>query len=219
LGRFDEAIQEIRQAQEIDPLGLMVNTDAARIHYFARDYEAAKRQLLKVLELEPNFLPARTLLGLSYQMAGQREAAFREFRAARHLFKCPGASGTVPGDSGAEVCGEAIPVALSGYVLAVSEDGRLQDDVPELRETLKRRYVPASCMAALYIHLDRRNEAFAWLQKACDERSSWLVHLAVDPIFDRLRPDPRFQALLSRVGLAGSSGASNSLESSLSLAV
>ena len=206
LGRFDEAIREIQRAQEIDPLGLMVNTDAARVHYFTRDYDTANRLLLKVLELEPNFLPARTLLGLSYQMAGRREAAYREFKTARHLFRCPGAA--VRGDSGVmETCGEAIPVALSGYVLAVDEEGRMQDDTGELRAALNRSYVPACCMAAFYIQLDRREEAFAWLEKACDERSSWLLHLAVDPIFDRLRSDSRFDALLGRVGLPAFHGA------------
>lgn len=212
LGRFEEAIRELRRAQEIDPLGLMVNTDAARLHYFARDYDTANRLLLKVLELEPNFLPARTLLGLSYQMTGRREAACREFAAARHLFRCPGAA--VRGDSGAaETCGEAIPVALSGYVLALDEDGKTQNEASKLREALNRRYVPACCMAAFYIHLDRREEAFAWLEKACDERSSWLLHLAVDPIFDRLRSDSRFDALLDRVGLPVRSETCGSLQS------
>jgi TolB-like protein len=200
LGRFDEAGREIEQAQKIDPLGLMVNTDAAQVHYFAHDYDRANLLLLRVLELEPNFLPARTLLGLSYQMAGQREAAYREYNAARHLFRCPGVA--VRGEFGAtEKCGEAIPVAMSGYVLALGEDGRMRDDVRELKKVLNRRYVPACCLAAFYIHLDRREDAFEWLQRACDERSSWLLHLAVDPVFDRLRSDSRFDALLSRVGL------------------
>lgn len=214
VGRFDEAIREMQQAQKIDPLGLMINTDAARVHYFARDYDTANRLLLKVLDLEPNFLPARTLLGLSYQMAGKWQAAYREFQAARHLFRCPGVA--VRGDSGAtETCGEAIPVALSGYVQAVGEDGRLRPDVRELKKVLNRRYVPACCLAAFYIHLDRQEDAFAWLQRACDERSSWLLHLAVDPIFDRLRSDPRFEALLRRVGFSGSSALPNPPKSAL----
>src|SRR5262249_52393280 len=85
--RLDEAFREIHFALELEPLSLAINTDAAWILYCARQYDAAVEQLRKVLDLEPEFLPAHTLLAVTYEMKGQQGAASGEFQVAQRLFR------------------------------------------------------------------------------------------------------------------------------------
>jgi hypothetical protein len=68
----------------------------------------------------------------------------------------------------------------------------------------ERRYVPACWFAALYTRLGERDQAFQWMNNACEERSNWLIYLLVDPLFDDLRSDARFHDLVQRVGLPSS---------------
>jgi TolB-like protein/tetratricopeptide (TPR) repeat protein len=192
--RLDEAFREIHLALELDPLSLGINTDAAWILYCARQYDAAVEQLRKVLDLEPEFLPARTLLAVAYEMKGQQEAALAEFQAAQRLFRQA-----------------SIPVAMRGYVLAAGgeEDrGKGWQELQELGEPCSRDRrlsrngdLPACCLAAYYTHLGKTALALDHLEKAFAERSNWLASLAVDPIFDGLRSEPRFQELVRRIGL------------------
>jgi tetratricopeptide (TPR) repeat protein len=194
--RLDEAFGEIHLALELDPLSLAINTDAAWILYCARQYDAAVEQLHKVLDLEPEFLPARTQLAVTYEVRGQQEAAWAEFQVAQRLFRQA-----------------AVPVAMRGYVLAAGgeEDRRkgwqeLQElGQPRSKERRLLRYgdVPACCLAAYYLHSGESALALDHLEKALAERSSWLAYLAADPIFDRLRAEPRFRELVRRVGLPG----------------
>ena len=72
----------------------------------------------------------------------------------------------------------------------------------ELEELSKRRYIPSYLVALIHASLGANDRAFEWLEKACEERSSWLTWLRVEPKFDRLRPDPRYAGLLRRVGLS-----------------
>lgn len=192
--RLDEAFEEIHLALELDPLSLAINTDAAWILYCARQYDAAVEQLEKVLDLEPEFLPARTLLAVTYEMMGRQGAARGEFQVALRLFRQA-----------------AVPVAMRGYVLATGEEDERRKGWQELhglgeacspnRRVLRYGDVPACCLAAYYIHSGETVLALDYLEKAFAERSNWLAYLAVDPIFDCLRAEPRFQDLVRRVGL------------------
>jgi TolB-like protein len=192
--RFDEAFREIYLALELDPLSLGINTDAAWILYCARQYHAAIEQLRKVLDLEPEFLPARTQLAVAYEMMGRQEAALVEFQVAQRLFRQAN-----------------IPVAMRGYVLAAGGEEDRRKGWQELQELgqpcsrspriLGNGDVPACCLAAYYTHSGERALALDHLERAFAERSNWLTSLAVDPIFDGLRTEPRFQELVRRVGL------------------
>ena len=192
--RLDEAFREIHLALELEPLSLAINTDAAWILYCARQYDAAVEQLRKVLDLEPEFLPARTLLAVSYEMKGHQGAASAEFQVARRLFRQAG-----------------IRVAMRGYVVAAGGEEDRRNRWQELEElgqpcsgdqgTLRNPDVPACCLAAYYTHSGETALALDHLEKAFAQRSNWLAYLAVDPIFDGLRTEPRFQELARRVGL------------------
>ncbi len=87
-----------------------------------------------------------------------------------------------------------------GYALAGERD-KAQQALDELREMSKRRYISPYLFAVVYVGLGDKEQAFAWLEKAYQDRSFWLIWLKVEPRFDSLRDDPRFQDLLRRIGL------------------
>jgi len=192
--RFDEAFREIHLALELDPLSLGINTDAAWILFCARQCHAAVEQLRKVLDLEPEFLPARTLLAVTYEMMGRQEAALVEFQVAQRLFRQAN-----------------VPVAMRGYVLAAGGEEDRRKGWQELQELgrpcsrdpriMRNGDVPACCLAAYYTHSGETALALNHLERAFAERSNWLASLAVDPIFDGLRTEPRFRELVRRAGL------------------
>lgn len=184
LGREGEAFAEIERALEIDPLSLMINTDAARIYYFARNYDRAIQQLLKALELEPGFVQARTLLGHVYAQTGRLDQARSEFEQAIQLCSR-----------------DSIPVVVLGYTVAATQGEQRRRGMEQCRQLARERYVPACCFAACYAIAGETEEAFVWIEKALEERSSWLTYMAVDPAFDHLRSDPRFRQLVRRLGL------------------
>ncbi len=183
--RMEEAKAEIRRAMEVDPLSLIVNDAAGAIFYNAREYDRALEQYRKTLEMDPNFLPAHREIGFSYEQQGDYDKAVAELQNARQL---------APNDM--HVLG------WLGHVYAVSGKGsEAQKLLDELRKRSRSGYVPAYSWGLIYTGLGNKDQAFAWLKKACDERDDWLATLKVDPRFDSLRSDPRFQNLLRCVGL------------------
>jgi tetratricopeptide (TPR) repeat protein len=183
--RMNEAIVEAKTAQELDPFSLIINTDLGLVFYRARQYDRAIEQLKKTLEMEPNFAAARWNLGRAFLQKQMHPEAIAELRRAAEL------SGRNP-----------VYLAALGHALAVS--GRRQEAVrilDDLKGLSKRRYVLPSLIAIIYIGLEDGDQAFAWLEKAYQERSDFMIVLKVEPVLDGLRSDPRFADLLQRVGL------------------
>jgi serine/threonine protein kinase/Flp pilus assembly protein TadD len=185
MGRHDEAIARAKRAQELDPLSLVINTMVGRTFYFARQYDQAIEQFRKTLELDPNFALAQHFLGQAYEQKGMYDEAFAVFQKGITL-------------SG----GRSQMVAFLGHAYAVSgKRGEALKTLDELKELSKRRYVGPYNVALVYAGLGEKDQAFEWLQKGYEERSSELLWLAVIPGFDSLRSDPRFADLLRRMGL------------------
>ena len=185
LGRFAEAIREAKRAQELDPLGDDINTNTGWVFYFARNYDEAIKQYRGVIETNPNYFRSHRLLGTSYLQKGQPEEGIAEIQKAVAL----------SGDSAEEK-------AYLGYAYAVSGHRREAEKViSELQAQAKRRYVAPYLLALVYVGLDEKDQAFAWLEKAYEDRSPNLIWLNVEPIFDSLRSDARFVDLVRRVGL------------------
>jgi eukaryotic-like serine/threonine-protein kinase len=185
LGRFDEALPELKKALELDPLSLIINTGLGRLYCGARRYDEAIDQLKTTLEMEPNFAEAHFQLALAYEGKGKFEKAANSFQKSVELFEDPTMRGWIAREQ-----------ALAGRK---DEARKLLE---ELKTLAKRQYVSPYMIAMGYAALGDREQAFAWLERAYEDRSYYIVWLKVDPIWDSLRGDGRFQNLLQRVGLS-----------------
>ncbi len=187
LGRLDEALAAIKRGRELDPLSLIINADVGLVHYLARRYDMAIEECRRALEIDPNFFVARMLLGRAWVQVENFEEAVIELQKALEL-------------SG----GSTLVLATLGYTYARAGKKPEALAVRErLEKVSKERYVSPYTQALLCVGLGETERAFEWLQKAFEERCLWAVHtpLAADPSFDPLRADPRFSALLKKVGL------------------
>jgi TolB-like protein len=185
MGREEEAIAEERRALELDPLSLTFRHNLARaLHYAHRNDEAVAEER-GILEMDPNFYQAHNLLGWVFLEKGQKQEAVVELRCASEL-------------SG----GALIALANLGYGEGrVGSRGRAVKILESLRELSNHRYIPSYHFAIVYAGLDEKDQAFAHLQDAYQERSNYLLFLKViDPMVP-LRSDPRFQELVASVGL------------------
>jgi TolB-like protein/DNA-binding winged helix-turn-helix (wHTH) protein/Flp pilus assembly protein TadD len=185
MGRHDEALLEARQALALDPLNLMIGTWVGRRYYLARKYEHAIEQGRNTVELDANFAAAHLLLGENYVQAGMHEQGLVELQTAASL----------SGNS---------PLYLAQIAVAHASAGRKTEAlqiVAQLQTISSTRYVSPYGLAQIYAALNDKEQTFKWLQIAYDGRAVWMSYLAVDPVFDSLRPDQRFQDLLRRVRL------------------
>ena len=185
MGRFKEALEEIKKAQEIDPLSLAINTGLGHVLYLSRQYDQAIEQYRKTLELDPNFLPARLWFGRPYLQKGMYQDAIGELKAAVELSHQ-----------------STMSLAMLGHAYAAS--GNKSEGLKVLDILMKRseqQYVPSYWIGMIYIGLGDRDQAFSWFGKAWEERSCWMAWIKVEPRFDSLRSDPRFEVLLKKMGL------------------
>jgi tetratricopeptide (TPR) repeat protein len=189
MGRFDEGIAEARLARELDPLSLPVNNALAGRLLVAGRVDEALKQLRDTLEMDPHFAPAHQTLGWVYLQSGKHEEAIREFQQALQL-------------SGADTLDFELDL---GFAYATAgrrqEARRILDKFKMLR---RRGLASASAIAILYGSLGQTDDAFVWLDKAYLERDPALAYLKVpNRRFEPLRQDPRFQQLVTRIGLPG----------------
>jgi tetratricopeptide (TPR) repeat protein len=176
-GRFDEALREIKSAQQIDPLSLYVNTDYCKILQYARQYDLAAKQCSATVRLGPDFYYALFMTATLYERK-------RDYAESHRFWTNDGCSAT---------CIAAMDEIYGAPGVKGAFDAWLKE----------RPQVPPFFMARAYAGLRRKDQAFKWLEKAYELRSefSWFVFLGVDPDFDSLRSDPRFDAFLRHVGL------------------
>jgi serine/threonine-protein kinase len=185
MERFDEASTQLKLAQELEPLSLSINVSIGLPFYWSRRHDQATEQFKKTLEMDQTFSLGHVLLGQAYVQMGMHDEAIAELQEARRLDNTPQVK------------------AILGYAYAVS--GRNSEALrmlTELDQLAACRYVSPYFRALIYAGLGEKTQAFAWLDKAYEERNEWLVWLKVDPKLDSLRADPRFADLLHRVGFA-----------------
>lgn len=182
-GRQAEAVAEIKRAQELDPLSLIVNDVVGWIYYEGRQYDEAIQQYNLTLEAEPNYAPALLDLGTAYLRQGNYRSAIAQFEKAR----------VVDGENGVVLSGLAQAHALSG-------------NRAEALKILKRMQGPSAPvfisswdLSLVYAALGEKAKAITLLRQSADEHVGWIVRLGVDPAFDSLRAEPRFQELIQRV--------------------
>jgi serine/threonine-protein kinase len=185
LGRFDEALAEWRRARDLDPLHVIYHHALGWGLYLARRYDEAIEQYRKTLEMYPNFGRTHLRLGEAYSAKGMYPEAIGEYEK----FTALGG-------------GSTIAQALIGNARARA-GGRAEalEVLAELEAESKRRYVPSFHFAIVYTGLGDKDQAFAWLDRAFEERSPYLIDIKVLSILDPLRSDPRFADLVKRIGL------------------
>jgi TolB-like protein/Tfp pilus assembly protein PilF len=185
MGRFDEGIGETKRAQELDPLSLIINTTMGWQFYVAGRNDNAVEQLRKVLDIDPKFSPARRILEEVYAHMGKHKEAVAEREKALSLSGGPELAASIEED-----------FTKSGY------KGVLQSWLEGLTELSKHSYVSSYSIAESYMRMDQKQKAFEWLEKAYEEHDSGLVSLAVEPMFENIRPDPRFKEIMRRMKLS-----------------
>jgi tetratricopeptide (TPR) repeat protein len=184
-GRAEEASRAIQRAQELDPLSLAIATDLGLLSYYQRDYEAAAQYLRAALAMDPNFHQASLALGLTYLQQGEHAEAVEVLRTADQA-----------------VGGAPPTMAALGFASALAgRTGEARALLDGLLAASKEHYIPSYYIAGIHLGLGERERAFEWLDRACTEHCSLLGTLKVDPVFDPLRADPRFAALMRCVRL------------------
>lgn len=185
FGRFDEALKEMEKARTLDPLSFSINTGIGHVLYLSRQYDRAIEHYRRVVESDPSFVPARLWFGRPYLQKGMFDQAIEQVKEAVKLSN----ESTVS----LAMLGQAYGAARQG-----NEARRILD---RLLERSKKQYVPSYWIAMVYVGLGEKDHAFTWLEKAFEEKSSWLVWANVEPRFDALRSDSRFDSLLARMRL------------------
>jgi serine/threonine-protein kinase len=184
-GRSDEALREMQQAQELDPVSLPNITAVGEALYMARRYDEAIAAFQRALEMDPNSGFAYWALGRAYTQKGMYADAITALQKSIPL----------SGDSPDE------PASLGCVYARSGRKAEALKIVEDLKEQSKRKYIAPSVIAELYTALGEKDQAFAWLDKAYEDHDFILVLLKGEPTFDNLRSDPRFTALLKRIGL------------------
>ena len=185
LGRHDEAVAEGMRAVELDPLFFLYRAIGALFLHHAGRNEEARVQLEKTFELDPNFWIAHLTLGKVYTQQRKYPEAIAEFEKAKELSR-----------------GNSEAIASIGYVAALAGDNaKARAVLDELKTLSNQHYIPPVNIALVYNGLGDQDEALAQLERACDERDVRLPLLKVDPRWDSFRSNPRFVAILKRIGL------------------
>jgi TolB-like protein len=187
LGRFPEAVTHARTACDLDPLSVIARTILGITHYQSRQYDLAIPQLEQALEMDPSFfLASRTLWFCRIQTGDTRGAV----EAYRRVLRDTGADdGTLA----------AFDAAVAGHGITGAWRWLLHGGIDRIPQPYSRPYYYATYHALL----GEREQAVDWLEKAQAVRSSSLAGVATDPVFDPLRDEPRFRALLKAMGLEG----------------
>jgi len=184
-GRTDEAITELKQAMELEPLDLLLGANLAGAYMYAGQNELAVEQGKKTFDLDPNFVGGRIWLALIYNANGRYDDA---------LALCEKPLQNFPSD---QFC-----LAISGY--ANAKLGRRPDAeeiIKKYREVAKTQYISHYWIGVIFAALGQRDEAFAELEKAFDDRDLFILRLKIDPLMVSLHEDPRFKNMVRRIGL------------------
>jgi TolB-like protein/DNA-binding winged helix-turn-helix (wHTH) protein/Tfp pilus assembly protein PilF len=185
MGHWEEASAEMERARELDPLSIIINANVGLVYYYARQPDRAIEAERKALELDPNTAFIYEYLGLAYLQKGMYHEAIG------HLQKAVGLSNGFPWYQ-AEL---AYSYAAAGNH---AQAGRI---LTNLKSRSRRQYVSSYSLAVAYIGLGERDAALARLQKAYEDREDQVALLKIEPLFDSIHSDPRFQDLLRRIGL------------------
>jgi TolB-like protein/DNA-binding winged helix-turn-helix (wHTH) protein/Tfp pilus assembly protein PilF len=184
-GRFDEALRESERARRLDPLSLIIAADNGVILYYARQYDRALAQFRAVREMDPHFSRA----GMIREVYSQK-GMFAEILAEDDQWQ------RTVGDAHWILAERACVYGRSG------QQAQARLALEKLKALNREHPIEPALFVEAYIGMDNKDQAFIWLERAFEQHSNCMTTLKVDPLYDPLRSDPRFQDLLRRVGLA-----------------
>jgi TolB-like protein/DNA-binding winged helix-turn-helix (wHTH) protein/Tfp pilus assembly protein PilF len=184
-GRWSDALNEMKIARELDPLSLSISTDVGFSLYYSGNYDGAIESLRGTLEKEPGFALAHLWLGRAYEEKGMYAEAVIEFEKVQKALP-----------------GWPVATAAKGWVYGRwGKTSEARQILSELNEESKHRYVSAYATALVHAGLGDKNEALRYLALGLKERTNWMVWTAVDPRWQSVRSDARFEDLLRQIGL------------------
>jgi serine/threonine protein kinase/Tfp pilus assembly protein PilF len=174
-GRLDEGLKELKRAQELDPLSLIINAIIGGwFNYYARDNDKGIIQCKRILEMDPEFHPAHQFLWWNYAGKKMYEDALKEAQKSNYQW------------------------AVASIYAMMNKPAEARRLLADITKNPERSEVG---IARVYFQLGENEEGWKWLEKAYDERAYMLIFIKIDPFYDNIRSDPRFQALLKKVGL------------------
>jgi serine/threonine protein kinase/Flp pilus assembly protein TadD len=184
-GRFEEAIAAGKRAVELEPLFAPRIFTLGVIYYCASRFDSAVEQFQKTLEIDPGNAYAHVVMADAYIYAGKTEQAIEECERALAL-------------------GQTVPMVRLNAAATYAKAGKIEASRKILDEA-EKAWKPGSpgshLIASVHARLGQKDEAFTWLEKAFQEHATFLVNLKIHPLFDRLRDDPRFDAMVKRIGI------------------
>jgi serine/threonine protein kinase/tetratricopeptide (TPR) repeat protein len=182
-GRQTEAFAEAELARKFDPISPSTMMNSCRLSYFARQYDKAAKCLEEMLVEIPDNVGARHVLGYVYLKQGRNKEAIDAFQALPETQR-------------------TLKMVSLGYAYAQTGQRKKAEDIlAEVERMYGSNDIPPLEVAVLHLGLGNKDQAFAWINKACDEKFAPLIYLNIDPAFDSLKSDPRFKELARRINL------------------
>jgi eukaryotic-like serine/threonine-protein kinase len=189
MGRHQEAVAEIKRAQELDPLSMIISYVVGDTYLKARQYDSAIEQFRKTIQMDKTFSRSHRYLGNAYVEKGMYEQAITEFQTADAL------AGADPEKAAKRA------KALRDAYAAAGPQGFWNKQLDILKGDSEHESVSAYSIASVYARLGDLNQTVTWLEKAYHDHDAYLVYLKIDPEFDRFRSDPHIIDLMRRIGL------------------
>ena len=185
--RLSEAEDQVRAVLAADPLSVRANSYLAGVFHYRREYDRSLEQCRRTLELDPNDIELHVVLGLNYEQKGMFREAIEALEKARAL------SSNNP----------LILGPLGSCFAGCGERKEAQRILDELEQMSLSMYVAAIARAMVFLGMKDSDSAFLWLESAARAREVLVCYLAVGPIYDGIRHDPRYRDMLQRIGLLG----------------
>jgi len=185
MGRFDDAIKEIKKAQEIDPLLPLYYAFAIAIYGYPGKFSKSIEQFHKAIELEPNFGLAYFHLGSTYFSQKKYDDAINSFQKAKELST---------GSGWAESC-------LGATYAILGKADKAKQILKQMISQKKDQYISPFCIAFIFYYLGEKDKALEWFEKAFQEGDIMMAYAKVMFGFDEIRKEPKFQAIMKKMKL------------------
>jgi serine/threonine protein kinase/Tfp pilus assembly protein PilF len=185
MRRLDEAVAASRKAIELNPLSSFLQFRLGLRYYYKQQWNLAIEQFRNALDLDTSYFPAHLYLAVVQLLVGKLDEAIRGIEAVEQII------GRVP----AVLVSLGVAYALTGRI------GEARKLLDEMLNFAQNSYVPPNYFSSLYFALGEIDRGWDWIEKAADEHDSLILNFSVDPIYDQIRSNPRFQSLLRKMNL------------------